>query len=60
MFRPICCKLVGFFRHSLKFFVNVSQNEWKYLQKNFMDCKIKCLLLLRRLFNESNSQIIHV
>lgn len=34
MFRPICADVITFLDIVAKFFVNVSQTRWKYLQKN--------------------------
>ena len=50
MFRPICCDVIRFLDIVVKFFVNVSQNEWKYLQKTLRIVKISVSLQKIRLF----------
>lgn len=50
MFRPICCDVITFLEIVVIFFVNVSQNEWKYLQKNLRFVKNIVLLQKFRLF----------
>ena len=46
MLRPICAEVIRFFGLSIvaSFFENISQNEWKYLQKNVADLQKKRIL----------------